>query len=105
MDADSEYAGFSLAGHVLRNESVLDVRSKEMAHLPLMLVQPLASIQVKYQHVARVLIVTHITARNALLPLCRLRSSTDDTTLSPSRACTATCERNGMVAARMSSAT
>ena len=45
-DADGEYAGFSISGHLLRNESVVNRVGAEYKHLPLMLTQPLAIIQV-----------------------------------------------------------
>ena len=46
VDSDGEYAGFSLAGHILRNESMHDKTDPEYAHLPVLLTRPLAPIQV-----------------------------------------------------------
>ena len=45
-DSDGEYAGFSISGHLLRNESVLNRADPEYDQLPLMLTQPLAVVQV-----------------------------------------------------------
>ena len=46
IDEDGQYAGFTLSGHFLRNESILDESEPEHEHLPLRLMQPLAVIQV-----------------------------------------------------------
>ena len=47
MDADGEYAGFKLSGHLLRNESILNPVDPEFGYLPHMLTQPLGVIQAR----------------------------------------------------------
>ena len=47
-DSDGEYAGFTISGHLLRNESVLNRADPEYDQLPLMLTQPLAVVQVHW---------------------------------------------------------
>ena len=47
VDADGEYAGFKLSGHMLRNESILNRLDPEYDFLPHVFTQPLAVIQVR----------------------------------------------------------
>ena len=50
IDTDGEYAGFTISGHVLRNQSMLDYTDPEFAQLPLIMTKPLAVIQVALKH-------------------------------------------------------
>ena len=45
VDADGEYAGYSISGHILYNVAVLDQSDPEHQQLPLMMTKPLAIIQ------------------------------------------------------------
>mmetsp|Transcript_47423 Transcript_47423/g.106934 ORF Transcript_47423/g.106934 Transcript_47423/m.106934 type:complete len:888 (-) Transcript_47423:215-2878(-) len=50
MDTDGEYAGFTISGHLLRNESVHEHNLETTLHMPLVLQQPLAAIQIAIKH-------------------------------------------------------
>ena len=57
VDADGEYSGYSIAGHLLLNVDVLDQSDPEYQHLPLMLTQRLAIIQLALKVFTRSLIL------------------------------------------------
>ena len=50
VDVIGEYAGFSPSGHLLSNEVVINRKHPEFKHLPVIMKQPLALIQVAIKH-------------------------------------------------------
>lgn len=57
VDADGEYSGYSIAGHLLVNVDIMDQSDPEYQHLPLMLTQHLAIIQLALKVCTRSLIL------------------------------------------------
>ena len=53
IDLDGEYAGFTLSGHILRNESIQDMADPELVHCPKVLGEPLAIIRQALRHQQR----------------------------------------------------
>ena len=54
IDIDGEYAGFTLSGHIMRNESILDASDPELAHhSPTILGKPLGIIHQALRHQQR----------------------------------------------------
>lgn len=53
-------AGFTISGHILRNESILHPEDEEYEHLPLMMTKPLAIIQLAIKHENRAFLATPV---------------------------------------------